>query len=115
MQHLLNFFISPAYADAGSAAPQGGGFSLILMFIVFFLFIYFAVWRPQAKKAKEMQSLLSSLNKGDEVLTTGGMLGRISKISEQHMTLTISNNVDVVMQKSSVVTILPKGTLKAIE
>ena len=115
MTHLIDLFISNAYADTGAAPAQGGGFSLIIMFAVFFLFIYFAVWRPQAKRAKELQNLLGSLSKGDEVLTTGGVLGRISKLSDQYITIAIANNVEVVMQKSSVVSILPKGTLKAIE
>jgi len=115
MEEIINFFISNAYAADTTAPAQGGGFSLIIMFAVFFLFIYFAVWRPQAKRAKEVQNLLGSLSKGDEVLTSGGVLGRITKLSDQYLTVAIANNVEVVMQKSSVVNILPKGTLKAIE
>jgi len=115
MEQIVKFFIADAYADTVGAQPQGGGLSLMLMLIVFFLFLYFVVWRPQAKRSKELQNLLASLNKGDEVMTNGGMLGRIIKISDQYITLAISNNVEVVMQKSSVMTVLPKGTIKAIE
>lgn len=119
MEQLLSFFVSNAHAEpadllSGSSA-QGGGFSFVIMFAVFFLFIYFFIWRPQNKRAKEQQNLLDSLAKGDEIVTIGGLLGRISKISGQYMTVTIANNVDVVMQKSSVATVMPKGTLKTIE
>ena len=115
MDQILNFLISNAYAQSGDLAPQGGGMSFIVMFAVFFIFIYFFIWRPQNKRAKEQQNLLDSLAKGDEVVTAGGLLGRISKISGQYMTLTVGNNVDIVMQKSAVVSVLPKGTLKTIE
>ena len=116
MEQLMNFFVSNAYADtAAGANQQGSSISLILMFGIFFLFAYFAIWRPQSKRAKEQQNLLNSLAVGDEVVTLGGLLGRISKISDQYIILSINANVvDVVMQKSSVATILPKGTLKSI-
>ena len=116
MEQLLNFFVPNAYADAAAASPQGGGMSLIMMFAIFFIFAYFAIWRPQSKRAKEQQALLSSLAKGDEVVTVGGLLGRISKMTDQYITLSVGvNNVEIVMQKSSVATVLPKGTLKSIE
>lgn len=117
MEPIINFFISNAYAEpvAAAASPQGGSFSFIMMFVVFFLFIYFAIWRPQNKRAKEQQNLLGSLTKGDEVMTAGGLLGRITKISDQYLSIAIANNVEIVMQKSSVVAVLPKGTLKSME
>lgn len=117
MEELTRFFVSNAYADAPGSipAPQGGGFSFLIMFVGLFLFIYFAIWRPQNKRAKEQQNLLNSLAKGDEVVTAGGLLGRITKISEQYVAVTIANNVDIILQKSSIVNVLPKGTLKAIE
>ena len=84
MEDLLGFFVSNAYADVMDvAAPQqGGGFSFIIMMVVFVFFLYFVVWRPQSKRAKEQQNLLNSLSKGDEVMTAGGLLGRIAKISD---------------------------------
>jgi len=113
---ILNFIISPAHADTvGATAQQGSSLSFLVIFAVFFIFIYFAVWRPQSKRAKEQQAMLGSIAKGDEVLTVGGLLGRISKLNDQYMTLTIANNVDIVMQKSAVSSVLPKGTLKSIE
>lgn len=107
--------ISNAYADTVAPAQQGGGFSFMLMFVIFFLFLYFVIWRPQNKRAKEQQNLLNSLAKGDEVMTAGGLLGRVAKITDQYILLTIANNVEISMQKSSVVSVLPKGTLKSIE
>lgn len=117
MPDILNLIISPAYAElpGSAAAQQGGSFSFIIMFVLFFVFIYFAMWRPQNKRAKEQQNLLNSLAKGDEVLTSGGLLGKISKLNDQYAVLNIANNVDITMQKSSIVTVLPKGTMKSIE
>lgn len=115
MDQLINFFVTNAYAETASQGTQGSGISFAMMFVVFFLFIYFAIWRPQNKRAKEQQTLLTSLAKGDEVMTAGGLLGRINKITDQYIALGVANNVEIMVQKSSVVNILPKGTIKAIE
>jgi preprotein translocase subunit YajC len=117
-EQIMNVFVSNAHADTAApmaAGAQGGGMSFVMMFVIFFLFIYFAVWRPQSKRAKEQQSLMTSLTKGDEVMTAGGMLGRITKLTDQYIGLAIANNVEILIQKSSVVTVLPKGTLKSID
>lgn len=113
MDQLLNIFIPKAYAET-AAQSQQGGFSFILMFVVFFFFIYFAIWRPQNKRAKEQQNLLSSISKGDEVMTAGGLLGKVTKLNEQYIGLVIADNVEITLQKSSVINILPKGTIKSI-
>jgi preprotein translocase subunit YajC len=113
MESLLNAIVTPAYA--ADAAPQGGGTSFILMFAIFFVFIYFAIWRPQNKRAREQQTMLTSLTKGDEVMTAGGLIGRITKLGDQFITLSVANDVDIMLQKSSVVNVLPKGTIKSIE
>ena len=76
--------------------------------------MYFAVWRPQSKRAKEQRNLLSSLAKGDEVITIGGILGKITKITESYIVLSINENMDMTMQKSAIANVLPKGTLKSI-
>lgn len=116
LQEILSVFVSNAYADAAvGPEPQGGGLSFIVMFVIFFVFVYFAIWRPQNKRAKEQRSLLESLAKGDEVVTAGGMLGRLSKISDHYVTLAVNGTTEIVMQKSAVVSVLPKGTLKSIE
>ena len=117
MDQLLNFFVTRAYAESAAAdtASQGGSFSFMVMMLIFFLFMYFVIWRPQNKRAREQQQLLSSIAKGDEVMTVSGTLGRINKITDQYVLLGIANNVEIVMQKSAVVSVLPKGTMKAIE
>ena len=120
LSQIMDFFTSQAHAQADAVGPvpgassPGGGISFLVMFVIFFLFIYFAIWRPQNKRAKEQQSLLGSLAKGDEVITAVGMAGRISKVADPYITLAITNNIDIVMQKTSVVSLLPKGTLKSL-
>lgn len=112
---LTNFFIPSAHA-ASTAAPQqqGGGFSLILMLAIFVVFMYFVMWRPQNKRAKEQRDLLNSLSKGDEVVTAGGILGKITKVTDSYVVIALTDNVDITVQKSSIVSALPKGTLKSI-
>lgn len=85
------------------------------MLALFVVFMYFAVWRPQSKRAKEQRNLLNSLTKGDEVLTAGGILGRISKLTDAYMVIAIAENTEIVIQKSSVINALPKGTLKSLQ
>lgn len=119
MEPILNVLISNAYAETApmtSPTPAGGGgLSFMMMFLVLFLFLYFMVWRPQNKRAKEQQNLLNSLSKGDEVMTAGGLLGRIAKLSDNYIALSVANNVEIYVQKTSVVGVLPKGTLKSME
>lgn len=108
--------IPNAYAETAAAAPQqaAGGLSMIIMLVVFALFMYFAMWRPQSKRAKEHRDLLNSLNKGDEVVTTGGILGRVTKLTDNYAVLSLADNVEITIQKSSIINALPKGTLKTI-
>lgn len=118
LNDLLQFFISDAYADttaaAASAPPQGGPMPLMLMTGIFILFMYFVMWRPQSKRAREHRNLVNSLVKGDEVITAGGMLGKISKISDNYVVISLADNVEITLQKSSIANALPKGTLKSI-
>ena len=114
MNSLLNFFLTPAYADSATATQQGGGTSFFMMLAVFLFFIYFAMWRPQSKRAKEQRLLLDGLAKGDEVMTQAGMVGKIVKLSDQFIVVTFADDMEVVMQKNAVVNVLPKGTLKSI-
>ena len=102
---------SPAWADA---APGGsGGFELILLVGMMVVFYFFLI-RPQQKRAKEHRNLVESLNKGDEVVTSGGILGKITKVSEDFVVIEISNNLEIKLQKGSVQATLPKGTIKSI-
>jgi len=111
----MSLFISNAYAQS-AGAPQGGGMEMIIMLAVFCLIFYFLLYRPQAKRVKEHKNLVSSLSKGDEVLTQGGLVGKITKVSEEkdfiEVALNDSNNI--VVQKSSVTAVLPKGTMKSL-
>lgn len=117
MTSILDFVMSSAYAaDAGAQqAPAAGGFSFFIMMGLFLVFAYFMVWRPQAKRAKEQQQLLQSLSKGDEVVTVGGVLGRIMKVSDPYLTLEVATGVEMIVQKSAIIGLLPKGSIKALE
>ncbi len=106
--------ISVAYAQSAGAQQGSPITSLILMVAIFAIF-YFLMIRPQQKKQKELKNLINSLQKGDEVMTAGGMLGRITSLDEHYVELNIANNVNIKMQRASVVNVLPKGTVKAIE
>ena len=111
-------FISLAHAASGApaGAPAGGGFQMLIMLGMFAVIFYFMIYRPQAKRAKEHKNLMSSMGKGDEVLTTGGLLGKITKISEDNDYVAIELNVnnEVVIKKDFITAVLPKGTLKSL-
>ena len=115
LNNILNFFIPSAHADTAVSAPQAANnSSMILMLAIFVAFMYFAVWRPQSKRGKEQKNLLNSLSKGDEVITAGGILGKIAKVKDNYIVLSLAENVEITLQKSSIVGALPKGTLKSI-
>ena len=103
--------ISSAHAQA-AAAPSGGGYEQIFIMIAMFAVLYFIMIRPQQKKAKEHKALVEALAKGDEVITSSGIAGRIAKVTDDFVTVTIAENVDIQMQKVAVAVVLPKGTLK---
>ena len=109
----MSFFISAAQAaDAAKpAAPDYMSFVFLAGFMVIF---YFMIWRPQSKRAKEQRALLGSLQKGDEIVTVGGVAGKIIKVSDDFVLIAASDSVELKIQKVSVTAILPKGTLKAI-
>ena len=105
--------ISPAWAQSAGGA-QGGGVESLILIVLMFGVLYFLMIRPQMKRAKEHKSLIESLQKGDEVITVGGMLGRISRISDNYVTLEVSNGVEVQVQRPAIQLVLPKGTIKNI-
>ncbi|MGB3916973.1 preprotein translocase subunit YajC [Thiothrix litoralis] len=107
----MDFLISNAYAE-GAAAPAGGGIEMLLMMGVFFAIMYFMIIRPQQKRAKEHKQMLESLSKGDEVVTGGGVLGKVAGINENFVELTVADNVVIKVQKQAVASVLPKGTMK---
>ena len=106
--------IEQAWAQGAGASP-GGGMESMLLIVVMFVVLYFLMIRPQMKRAKEHKGMIEALQKGDEVVTTGGVLGRISRINENYITLEIAPRVEVQMQRPSVQLVLPKGTIKNIE
>jgi preprotein translocase subunit YajC len=111
----MSFFINSAYAQAADTAAQTPSPIYNFLFLGGFVIIfYFLIWRPQAKRAKELRSLLDNLKAGDEVMTTGGLLGRINRIEEHYVSLQVSDNVELKLQKNAVTAVLPKGTLKSI-
>ena len=109
-------FISSALAQTAPAAAAGGSMQdsimsmlpLVLMFVV----LYFVMIRPQMKKQKEHRSMVDALAKGDEVVTVGGLLGRVSKMGESYLSVEIATGVEVQVQRSAVVQVLPKGSIK---
>lgn len=107
----MDFFISDAYAQAGGpgGAPYGDILFLILLFAVF----YFLLIRPQQKKAKEHKKMVEAVAKGDEVVTNGGILGKVIEVSDTFLTVTIAEGVDVKLQRSSIAATVPKGTIKS--
>ena len=98
---------------AQAAAPQGGGLSMILMMVVLFGLMYFMMIRPQMKRQKEHRTMVAALAKGDEVVTNGGLAGRVDEVGETFITIEIAPNVKVKLQKGAVSQVLPKGSLKS--
>jgi len=111
----MSLFISTAHA-AAAPAPAGGGMEMIIMLAVFGLVFFFMIYRPQAKRVKEHKSLMSSLTKGDEVLTQGGIVGKIVKVSDEKEFIVVSINEgnEVTVQKGAITAVLPKGTMKSL-
>ncbi len=110
--------ISEAFAQAAPAAAAAsdsplGNITGMLPIILMFVVLYFVMIRPQMKRQKEAKAMIDALAKGDEVVTSGGLLGRISKIGESYLTVEISNGVEIQVQRGAVVQVLPKGTVAA--
>jgi preprotein translocase subunit YajC len=105
-------FISNAYAQ--SAAGAEGSLMSFLPIILMFVVLYFLMIRPQMKRQKEQKAMMDALTKGDEVVTAGGILGRVTRVTDAYVTLEIANGTEVVIQKIAVATLLPKGTIKAL-
>lgn len=110
----MSFFIPAAHAQAANAAPPGGELFQIFFLVGLFVLFYFIAIRPQRKRQKEHQELVSNLAKGDEIITTSGILGRIAKLDDTYMVVTVADKVDMKFQRLHVHAVLPKGTLKNI-
>lgn len=108
----MDFLISNAYAQVAAPAAAPNPLMSFLPLIILFGIFYFMLIRPQMKRAKEQRTMIAALNKGDEVLTNGGLLGRIDSIAEQFVTLELAPGVIVKLRKDAISAVLPKGTLK---
>lgn len=107
--------ISLAHAQtAGAAADPTGGLMGILPMVLMFVVLWFFMIRPQMKKAKEHRALIEALAKGDEVVTQGGMVGKITKVGENYVTVEVAEGTEVTVQKPAIGIVLPKGTLKSL-
>jgi preprotein translocase subunit YajC len=103
--------ISPAYAQG---APADAGIMNIGMLVLMLVVFWFILIRPQMKRAKEHKAMVEALEKGAEVVTAGGIVGRITKIGDGYITLAIADNTEIVVQRNAVQTLLPKGTMKSL-
>jgi len=108
-------FISNAYAQSASS-PLGmdGNLASFLPIVLMFVVLYFLMLRPQMKRQKEQKSMIDALAKGDEVVTAGGILGKVVKVLEGYVTLEIANGTEIMVQKAAITMLLPKGTLKSM-
>lgn len=109
----MSFFISDAFAQAADGA-QPSILEALFPFIILFVVFYFLLIRPQSKRAKEHKKLVQELSKGDEVVTQGGVLGKITDVDENFIILEVSDNVQIKVQRQSVASLMPKGTIKSI-
>jgi preprotein translocase subunit YajC len=111
----MSFFISDALAAAGTPAMGQGdsSFTLVMVGAIFIMF-YFMLIRPQNKKAKEHQTLIQGLKKGDEVITSGGILAKVISLDDNYIKVSPADGLEINLQKSAVTTVLPKGTLKSL-
>lgn len=107
-------FINNAYAEAAAAAPDNGIMNFLPLIALIVVF-YFLILRPQTKRAKEQKTMIAALQRGDEVATVGGEVGTVSKVYEQYVSVEIAENLIVMVQKSAIQSVLPKGTIKAIK
>ena len=106
--------ISPAYAQVPAAGADAGLMSF-LPIILMFVLLYFLMIRPQMKRAKEQKAMIDALQKGDEVIAVGGLLGKILELSDQYATLEIASETKIMVQRQAIQTLLPKGTIKSIK
>ena len=111
----MSFFISDAMAEAGQAAQQPGLFEALFPFVVIFVVFYFLLIRPQQKRVKEHKSMTESLQKGDEIVTTGGLLGKVVAVGDEFLTVELADGVEVNLQREAAATLMPKGTIKNLK
>lgn len=112
MMSISNLFISNAYAEGAAVAPTSSFMDFIPLIALVAVF-YFLVLRPQMKRAKEVKVMIEALQKGDEVVTSGGVMGRIAKVGDSYVSLEVAEGINLTIQKSAIQSALPKGTIKS--
>ncbi|MXP56230.1 preprotein translocase subunit YajC [Pantoea sp. Mhis] len=111
----MNFFVSNSLAATSGTSSQGNSYSLAIMLVIFSLLFYFIILRPQQIRTKERKKLMDSISKGDEILTNGGLIGRVIKVIETgYLIISLNETTEVMIKSDFVNTILPKGTIKAL-
>lgn len=114
----MSFFIAEAMAEGAPVAGPGGqgpdAIAQIVMLLGFVAIFYFILWRPQAKRTKEHKALISNLNKGDEVVTSGGIVGKVTRLADEFVVIQVSDSLELKFQRGAIAASLPKGTIKAI-
>lgn len=110
----MSFFISDAMAAGAAPAGQADGTFSMIMIVAIFVLFYFMLIRPQNKRAKEHRELISNLKKGDEIITSGGMLAKVVSLDEQYIKVSLAEGVEISLQRAAVSSVLPKGTLKSL-
>ncbi|WP_410210475.1 preprotein translocase subunit YajC [Aquirhabdus sp.] len=110
----MSLFIASAYAAPAAAAGPQSALPSILMMVGFVAIFYFLIWRPQSKRTKEHRNMIESVAVGSEVVFAGGLMGRIKKVEGEYAVIVIGTGVDVKVQKSSIVAVLPEGTLAGL-
>jgi len=105
-------FISSAYAQSFGGGDMQSSLMSMLPLVLMFVVLYFVMIRPQMKKQKEHKTMIDSLAKGDEVATVGGVLGKVTKLGDSHLSLEVASGVELQVQRSAVVQVLPKGSIK---
>jgi preprotein translocase subunit YajC len=110
----MSLFISDAYAQSSPIPGLDGNLMSFLPIVMMFVVLYFLMIRPQMKRQKEQKTMMEALAKNDEVITVGGVLGKIVKVTDAYVTLEVSNGTEIIVQKSAVTLLLPKGTIKGL-
>lgn len=110
----MSFLISDAMAAADVSTQQAGGLSMLLMPAIFILIFYFLLWRPQSKRAKEQREMIDNIKKGDEIVTSGGLLGKVVGLHDKFLDLNIAEGIEIKVQRNAVSAVLPKGTIKSL-
>ena len=109
----MEFFIESAWAEA-SAPPPGGDLMSLIPLVLLFLVFYFLLIRPQTKRAKEHRKMIDALAKGDEIVTNGGLLGKIIELGDNFIVIEVAPNIEVKLQRHAIAVVMPKGTIKTL-